>query len=322
MAARSIDFWWDVASEGYKWVKTRAVDQTEEAWYLTTGTPIGPIGYMRRRYQALEEAPGLFRIFADLGPTQEGILAFATQYGYLTCDTSNMRPGSECACAQVEIELPSESASGKPEIGEGEPLSFWASEIQAMHEAVVMWDGVREKDAQVLSAHVVWQEDGVYYRAEGSDPEPISALAFHPELLQWLRRGNLFEPAILWLAGRLNARIESRGMQARFQWLPEKPDQLNLVYIPDSLIEAMWLQFALAVDESKDYRQCLQCGTWFELSPEKARTNRLFCSDACKSRNYRERKLRAQELASKGADIEDIAEELGTSVETAKGWVK
>jgi hypothetical protein len=57
----------------------------------------------------------------------------------------------------------------------------------------------------------------------------------------------LFEPTIVWLAIRLNARIESEKMQAMFQ-------------SPNSPIEAMWLQ----------YRK------WFDLSSEKARTNRLF----------------------------------------------
>ncbi len=322
MKERSVSFWWDVAMDGYKWTEARAVGSTDEEWYLTTGTPLGPIGYMRRRYQAFEEAPGLFRIFADTLPTREGIIEFATKYGFLTRDNSNLTPHYDLATAQSKIELPPEaSASGKPEIGQGEPLALWIAEIQSIHEIVVIWDAARELDGETLLKHITWEEDGVYHRGDGEDLEPIATRVFHPELLQWLRRGNLFEPAIVWLARRLNARIESEEMQAWFQWSPEEPNQLHLVYIPDSLIEAIWLQFALAVDESKDYRQCLQCGTWFELSPAKARTNRLFCSGACRSRNYREKKLRAQELAAEGVDIEQIAAELGTDVETAKGWI-
>jgi hypothetical protein len=322
MKEQSVSFWWDVAMDGYKWIKTRAVGSTDEEWYLTTGTPLGPIGYMRQRYQAFEEAPGLFRIFADTLPTQEGILEFASKYGFLTRDNSTYQPGCDRSTAQGKIELPREASnSGEPAIGEGEPFTLWIAEIQSMHEAVVIWDAIQELDGETLSEHITWKEDGVYYQGKSPNSEPISTRSFRPEFLQWFRRGNLFEPAILWLAGRLNARIESGKIQSMFQWSPEKPDQLHLVYIPDNLIEAMWLQFTLAVDESKDYRQCLQCGTWFELSPAKARTNRLFCSGACRSRNYREKKLRAQELASEGVDIEQIAAELGTDVETARGWI-
>jgi hypothetical protein len=110
---------------------------------------------------------------------------------------------------------------------------------------------------------------------------------------------------------RLNARLERRT-PALFQWSPERPGELHLVYIPGTLIEAMWLEFAFAVDESKEYRKCPQCGTWFEIAPDKARANRLFCSSAWKSRNYRERKMRAQELFAEGMDLKAIADELGT----------
>lgn len=316
MADERIDFWWDVASEGYRWVKAKALGKANEEWFLTTGTPVGPIGYMRRRYQPIEESPGLFRIFADLDPTKESILAFASQYGHLTRDRSNARPGMECFSAQIEIELPS---SGESVTAEGESLAFWSDEIRSIKQAIQVWDAVRAMDAQVLSDYIGWADDGVYYH--GEEPEPVSTQSFHPEFLQWLRRGDLFEPAILRLAGRLNSRLEC-GTPARFRWVPQEPGHLHLFYIPGSLIEAVWLQFALAVDRSKDYRKCIQCGTWFELSPDKARSNRLFCSGACKSRNYRDKKARAQHLASQGMDIEAIAAELGTDTETAKGWVK
>ena len=43
-------------------------------------------------------------------------------------------------------------------------------------------------------------------------------------------------------------------------------------------------------------RQCLQCGTWFEISPRAARTDRVFCSDACRFKAYRERQSRARRM--------------------------
>ena len=318
MAEKSVEFWWDVASDGYRWVKAIAAGAGEEELFLTTGAPVGPIGYMRRRYQPLAERPGLFRIFADLDPTPDAILGFANAYGHLTRDHSTAGPEGERGSAQARIEL---SRAGEPYVAEGEPFSYWAREIDAMRQAAAMWDAVQERNAEALLGSIAWRDDGVYFLRAGTDDEPISTHTVHPERLGWLRRGDLFEPAVLWLADRLNARLE-RSLPAIFQWSPERPGELHLFYIPGSLIEAMWLQFAFAVDENRDYRKCLQCGTWFELAPDKARANRLFCSSACKSRNYRERKARAQDLFAQGMAIEAIARELGTEAETVEGWVK
>jgi len=121
MKERSVSFWWDVAMGwGTSGPRPGRWGPTDEEWYLTTGTPLGPIGYMRQRYQAFEEAPGLFRIFADTLPTQEGILEFASKYGLLTRDNSTYQPGCDRSTAQGKIELPREASnSGEPAIGEG-----------------------------------------------------------------------------------------------------------------------------------------------------------------------------------------------------------
>jgi hypothetical protein len=62
--------------------------------------------------------------------------------------------------------------------------------------------------------------------------------------------------------------------------------------VPDSLLSALWLQFALAIAEDKRFRRCKQCGRWFQVyQDEDRRTARKeFCQDACKSRDYRLRR--------------------------------
>jgi hypothetical protein len=61
--------------------------------------------------------------------------------------------------------------------------------------------------------------------------------------------------------------------------------------IPRNLLEAMWLQFGEAVTHDKSFRKCRQCGTWFEISLRAARIDKVFCSEACKAKAYRRRKL-------------------------------
>jgi hypothetical protein len=73
-------------------------------------------------------------------------------------------------------------------------------------------------------------------------------------------------------------------------WPRFDPDTLNIQFWPDSLLAAMFLQLGLAVSGDKTFRQCVWCGSTFEITPSVARSNRLFCSNACKQADYRHRK--------------------------------
>ena len=69
------------------------------------------------------------------------------------------------------------------------------------------------------------------------------------------------------------------------------------------------------------YRQCRQCGKWFELSLEANRPTRLFCEDACRYKFYRERIAAAQKLHFEGVTTEAIAQRLETDTATVEGWI-
>jgi hypothetical protein len=90
---------------------------------------------------------------------------------------------------------------------------------------------------------------------------------------------------------------------------------------PRSLLGALWAQFALAVIDEKSFRRCKTCLRWFELAPELARTNRNYCSEACRSKAYRGRKEWARELSAQGRTPEDIARELESEPETVRSWL-
>jgi hypothetical protein len=94
-----------------------------------------------------------------------------------------------------------------------------------------------------------------------------------------------------------------------------------LEIVPVNLLGAIWLQLAQTISGSKRHRACHVCKTWFEVSPQKYRKSRLYCSEACRSQAYRERKEQALKLAGEGKTAKEIAEELGSDVKTVKGWV-
>jgi DNA-binding NarL/FixJ family response regulator len=98
----------------------------------------------------------------------------------------------------------------------------------------------------------------------------------------------------------------------------------RLSFAPASLLAAMWLQFALAIAGDKPFVACKFCGRFFEISTEQTgfRTHREFCSDSCKTMDYRRRKRMALRLASEGCAIGQIARDLKTKPATVRAFIR
>ncbi|MEW6047164.1 MAG: hypothetical protein AB1609_11880 [Bacillota bacterium] len=311
-------FVWHVAENGVYVFRTRAVNTDYEDDYLTDGMPVRVAsGY--RQYEPLKTYTGLFRTFAHTPPTKEGIMAFAATYGLLN------DPGKRKLIDFVDEE-------GRMGIARAEPLTFWRSQISLMSQAVELWDAVQAGDATTLGRRIVWKDvpggTGVLYeppRSEDSSRERpytewIAAPHVHPERLERLMRGDLVMPALYHIQSVVNANLKER-VSVELVW-DEPHTRLRLSIVPRSLIGALWLQFARAITDRKTYRRCEECGTWFEVSPGAARADRIYCSNACRTKAYRMRKARAQEMYAAGKAIREIAEALGSDEATVAGWVK
>jgi hypothetical protein len=59
---------------------------------------------------------------------------------------------------------------------------------------------------------------------------------------------------------------------------------------PENLLDALWLQLAIALDRSESLQACVECGKWFAIKSGRGRSDKEFCSDACRMRAYRRRK--------------------------------
>ena len=106
-------------------------------------------------------------------------------------------------------------------------------------------------------------------------------------------------------------------------WGPDRTG-LRLTYVPKNLLGAIWMQLALALGHDKQYPHCTYCKQPFEISLDKQtgqRADSIFCSDRCKSADYRARRRKAQELSQKGIPLSAIAKKLRTTVPTVKKWL-
>ena len=120
----------------------------------------------------------------------------------------------------------------------------------------------------------------------------------------------------------INRRLEEL-VAPHLNWKPDRTG-LRLTYIPKNLLGAIWMQLALALGHDKRYPHCTYCKRPFEISLDKQtgqRADSIFCSDRCKSADYRARRRKAQELSAKSIPPSAIAKKLRTTVPTVKKWL-
>lgn len=141
-------------------------------------------------------------------------------------------------------------------------------------------------------------------------------------VLDLFQPGDIVMPALFLVQRWINKQIKDH-VSPRLVYHTDLRKQV-LRFVPESLLGALWLQFSQAIDADKEYRSCKQCGKWFEIALEgDGRTKRrLFCSDPCKSKDYRERRSRARQMRSEGKSIRTIVKELQTDGETIKEWLR
>jgi hypothetical protein len=65
---------------------------------------------------------------------------------------------------------------------------------------------------------------------------------------------------------------------------------------PKNLFEALMLQLALAIDGSQSLQTCVECKGWFTIQAGRGRSDKRYCSDACRMRAYRRRKSTQERL--------------------------
>jgi hypothetical protein len=131
-----------------------------------------------------------------------------------------------------------------------EPIEWWFAEIRQMHRMVELW-------------------------------EMSKSTRDYSKLIRAVRKK-------LILAGFED---ERPGVKVELH-LREDPlsASARLRVIPETLLTALWTQLVLAIDGNLTLRGCVQCRKWFTLEAGRGRSDKQYCSNACRMRAYRERK--------------------------------
>lgn len=290
------DFEWNVPKGGYMLTSQEGYVPEFDDWgsYFRL-----ELKYGETRVYRPFDSPGLFRTFAALDLSPQAILAFADRYGHLG----------------IHTDIPEDLCSPREARRRDAPMPYAAQELGYPQPEV-------SEDNEQIQPEDEWWRDATFTY---SLPEPLWYWGKSIEAMQ-----NCIRRWDEWRAGDtkakedllelVNSRLGPERVRLCLRPVARSPRVLQLGHVPENLDAALWTQLAAAIADNKEFRECPGCHVWFELSPQQYRVTRKYCSDACKSQAYRDRKLRAARMAKAGSTPREIAEMLHTTPTLVKQW--
>jgi hypothetical protein len=273
---------------------------------LTAADPSFPRDQAQmERYDPIKRESALFRIFANTPATKEAILEFANQYGLLYS-----------VGAKVELER-----DGRKLDSWGTPYTDWRNNILALRHWIKVWDFIADRDSRGLAQY----ERRLPELAQIEDEISGGGLTVQ-SLIGDLRdtRGLDRKQRLAAAKQALSFAVLESPLVASMRFNLKNdaaPGSLHPRLRAEHLVTALWMQFALAIVENKEYRRCKHCQKPYELAPDVARTNRDYCSHTCRLKAYRKRQKDAMRLHKKGKTLRAIADELESDVKFVRGWI-
>ena len=272
-------FSWEVPEGGYQCEQEYDLEaKPEPELMLVEHAPDGVLRRVRQ-HRTLREETALFLEFAKVDLTSEAVIAFANRYGTLGGKLRH----------PVTIGSPGAKQQG---FNPGEALAAWYREISAVRRLLPLRYPDRkpeitfETDTESITAR--WPDgwEMVVFRA--TEPDTYERLKDKPtEIMRH------------YLKTQINRKLSEHWSTGR---LLEYKGALTLFIVPSSLIAAIWLQFACAIDGNHKYQSCKNCKKWFELGGAGRRADAETCSDSCRAAfTYRQKKAKKTKRRRKHA---------------------
>lgn len=251
-----------VCDAGYEW------DKTEDGKPLLVVQNRPGVGLHMQGLHA-----GVFREFAGL-KTRQDIQEFANRFG----DIRN------------HWDDPPHRDDGTPVLGR--TLSTWMKEVGDMRVLVELWDHIKSLNHVELKKLIWLTEDGPEYVI--STPKWDKRIVNLPRSLATLTgdpiqfpQNDVLLPARCALQIELNKRLAENGTIPELTWTRDTKEtsggfHQRIIFKPSNLLAALWIQFAQAVTEEFQLRQCGFCGEYFQVGPGAARDDARFCKDVCR----------------------------------------
>ena len=254
--------------------------------------------------------PTLFLRMAEIGDNPVDIKMFADEHGNL-CEepllTTDEPPGQVVGCT----------------------LAAWRRALAPLQRAVGLWRLAQDGDAARLRSHlrpVAGSRHRVRFVSHPRRPPhlPLGCESFEKvyDVPAAGRRGR-FDPvaAARYVAAvAVQDALAGAGLQIGAEWDAAAGKLVAAVYAL-SLDDAAWYQAADACWRDRVFRRCRWCFLDFDVSAGASRTDRRFCSDACRLRAFRGRKEEARRRHTAGESVKAIAAALDADVAAVRRWV-
>ena len=145
-----LNFAWEVAKAGHRWLQTHAMGQgTDVRWhYLTPAYGTGSAASWRCATTRSPPSRACSATSPPPIPASMRSKVFADRFGLLG---GNLRK---------RIVLHDQGRGGKHPMGFGEHVDEWVHEILVMRLAVDLWESARQGDADHLGRIISWAPDG------------------------------------------------------------------------------------------------------------------------------------------------------------------
>jgi hypothetical protein len=270
-------FSWEVSEGGYQCEQGYALDdpKPEPELMLVEHAPDG-VSRRVRQHRTLREETALFLEFAKVDLTCEGVVAFANRYGTLG----------------LPVTIGSPRTNKQQGINVGEALAAWYTEISAVRRLLPLYypdrkpEIIFETDTERITARWPNGWEMVVFRA--TEPDTYERL-----------KGKPTEIMRHYLKMQINRKLSEHTSTGR---LLDYNGALTLFIVPSSLIAAIWLQFACAIDDNRKYRSCKNCKKWFGLGGAGRRADAETCSDSCRAAfTYKQKKAKKTRRGRKHA---------------------
>lgn len=310
MIVDASDLRWPVDSRGYEWYEPprdgKFTMHSEGPFLIHKGQGRDPRPITTFLLAPLSVAT-LFHELATTPPTEQGIVEFAKNCGFLGVgdfvvadwqyDAMPSLPDAEMKTllAEMGLSAPDRETLDKTvkKMGDfhipGEPFSAWVEEIKSIGIAIDCWEALRDADQERVDR----LQEMLLRPPPQDEPATPEAAArawaenYNPVAAAWPRNQPPNDPiatALEYLvteglrdsvSGVLRRREDGSGWETQFA--------------PLTLIGAIWLQFAAAVSGGI-WKNCLYCGAPFKANNRK----KIYCSDSHRTLAFQQRKAKGE----------------------------
>lgn len=241
-------FCWSIASGGYLFRNLHLVSDLSVA-SRPSHTLIQREAFVTRSdrwYEPLKQFPDLFLEFAQLKPTEQQVLKFAQEYGWLGLREQFVFGGQNGSLVT------------------GESLDAWSRQIALMHVAIEVWRLIssRQPDTGKLKRYISWESNGINcHSLDGNHFWPVALPEdMHREPVRSWRTKDFAKAGRLFVIKSVNSGLLGRVTpHLLYSDMHEKSH-----LIPVNLLGALWYEFYKSYNCEAGFNlfACRTCGTW------------------------------------------------------------